>query len=281
MARIRSIKPEFFTDADLGECSPLARILFAGLWCYEDRLGRVEDKPRELKIQVLPWDDCDVDALLWELHEQGLIVRYEVDGKNYIYTPGFIDHQKPHKDEKANPALPDPSSGRSRVPPPRPGAGPGTRRCHSHDAGASSPVAYYGSGERLLSAGAGAVNGDGGGSTAASPSSSPEKSDDVAQLLSASSPETAAMEFYVWFQEQRSRATGHVREGPPRDVRAVVAWFGDAVRECGSVERLCSAAGVFVLEPPDPYWAERLFPFAGFMSDTGWRKCVPPMERDQ
>ncbi|HXI16350.1 MAG TPA: hypothetical protein VNM48_08255, partial [Chloroflexota bacterium] len=87
MARLRTIKPGFYTDEDLGECEPLARILYTGLWCQADRLGRLEDRPRRLKVEVLPWDACDVDALLNELASHGLIVRYAVAGQRYIAIP--------------------------------------------------------------------------------------------------------------------------------------------------------------------------------------------------
>lgn len=56
MARARNIKPSFFTNLELGECSPLARLLFIGLWCIADRKGRLEDKPKQIKIQTIPYD---------------------------------------------------------------------------------------------------------------------------------------------------------------------------------------------------------------------------------
>ena len=61
MARSRNIKPGFFLNDDLAECEPLARLLFAGLWCIADREGRLEDRPKRIKIEVLPYDNCDVN----------------------------------------------------------------------------------------------------------------------------------------------------------------------------------------------------------------------------
>lgn len=100
MARLRSIKPDFFTDADIGDLSPLHRLLFPALWCHADREGRLEDKPRELKVKCLPWDNCDVDAMLADLHRAHLIIRYRAEGRGYIAIPGFAEHQRFHKDEK-------------------------------------------------------------------------------------------------------------------------------------------------------------------------------------
>jgi hypothetical protein len=109
VSRLRTIKPGFFLNDELAECSPLARLLFAGLWTIADREGRLEDRPRRIKAAVLPYDDCDVDELLDALDTKGFIVRYEVDRERYIVIPTWHDHQKPDARERAStiPALPE------------------------------------------------------------------------------------------------------------------------------------------------------------------------------
>lgn len=119
MARSRNIKPGFFKNPELAECEPLARLLFAALWGVADRDGRLEDRPKLLKIECLPYDDCDIDALLWKLTDSGFIRRYVADGANYIDIPTFDRHQNPHKDEKAK-GLPK-YTGQARC---KPGASP-------------------------------------------------------------------------------------------------------------------------------------------------------------
>lgn len=99
MARTRLLKPGFFTNDVLLAIEPLGRILFAGLWCHADRLGRLEDRPGRLKIQILPCDNCDVDELLEQLHERGFIERYSVSEVSYIQILSFDKHQNPHKNE--------------------------------------------------------------------------------------------------------------------------------------------------------------------------------------
>jgi hypothetical protein len=99
MARIRTIKPQFFTSEDVTAQSPLARLLFIGLFTECDRDGRVEDRPKTLKMRLLPEDECDVDALLWCLVDGGLIRRYEAGGVNIIQVLKFDKHQKPHPKE--------------------------------------------------------------------------------------------------------------------------------------------------------------------------------------
>ena len=102
MSRARNIKPGFFKNDLLAECNPLARILFCGLWCEADREGRLEDRPKRIKADCLPYDDCDCDALLNELAQRGFIVRYVVNGAGYIAIPEFVKHQNPHCKESAS-----------------------------------------------------------------------------------------------------------------------------------------------------------------------------------
>lgn len=100
MARARNIKPGFFRDAALVELPIEARLLFPGLWTLADRAGRLEDKPKQIKMEIYPADSFDVDDLLRQLSDAGLIVRYEVDGKLFIQVKNFEKHQNPHRDEK-------------------------------------------------------------------------------------------------------------------------------------------------------------------------------------
>ena len=99
MARSRNIKPGFFMNDELAEIDPLGRILFAGLWCIADREGRLEDRPKRIKAEVLPYDDCDVNDLLDQLAKHDFIIRYGVDGERYIQVSNFSKHQNPHKNE--------------------------------------------------------------------------------------------------------------------------------------------------------------------------------------
>ena len=113
MARIRTIKPQFFTSEDVTALEPLARLLFVGLFTECDRDGRVEDRPRTLKMRLLPEDDVDLDALLWSLVDGGLIRRYEANGVHIIQVSGFLKHQKPHPKEPAS-ILPDQGTDRPK-----------------------------------------------------------------------------------------------------------------------------------------------------------------------
>jgi hypothetical protein len=94
LARIRTIKPEFFLHEDLAELSPLHRLLFVGLWTLCDSKGRTADRPKRIKLQVLPYDNCDVDQMLADLSAATFVVRYEAGGNRYLWVPSFLDHQR-------------------------------------------------------------------------------------------------------------------------------------------------------------------------------------------
>lgn len=97
MARIRSIKPEFFRHhglylAEKKSGYPL-RIAFAGLWTAADREGRFRWRPAELKLDCLPHDEVDFDLVLDSLHEEGFVVKYQVGSDFYGFIPSWSRHQ--------------------------------------------------------------------------------------------------------------------------------------------------------------------------------------------
>lgn len=102
MARARNIKPGFFRNADLVELPIEARLLFIGLWTIADRAGRLEDRPKQIKMELFPADNIDCDDLLNDLSAIGMVARYKVDGKRYLQVTNFTKHQNPHRDEKAS-----------------------------------------------------------------------------------------------------------------------------------------------------------------------------------
>lgn len=102
MARSRNIKPGFFTNEDLVELDFATRLLFAGLWTVADRDGRLQDRPKKIKIDIFPADNLDIDAMLQALHTSKFIVRYEIDGSKFIQISNWTKHQNPHHTEKAS-----------------------------------------------------------------------------------------------------------------------------------------------------------------------------------
>lgn len=108
MARARNIKPKFFKNDELAALSPLARLLFIGMWTIADYRGVIEYRPKRLKAEVLPYDECDIDSLVINLDKSGFIQIYTVQGQPYLKVLKFEQHQTPHKNEReAGSELPD------------------------------------------------------------------------------------------------------------------------------------------------------------------------------
>ncbi len=107
MARARNIKPGFYKNEDLAECSVWARFIFPGLWMLADREGRLEDRPKRIKGELLPFDAQDVEPLLRELEARGFIKRYKNPDGSFIQIAKFKEHQSPHYSEKKSVIKPD------------------------------------------------------------------------------------------------------------------------------------------------------------------------------
>src|SRR5690625_811136 len=86
MARIRSIKPEFWTDEVIVQLPFEARLLFIGLWNFADDYGGMQDRPERLQMQIFPGDPTvNVAELIDLLIVAGLLDRY-VDAEEGNYA---------------------------------------------------------------------------------------------------------------------------------------------------------------------------------------------------
>lgn len=96
MARIRNIKPEFFTSETVAELPLRARLTWIGLWTHCDNHGRARDNVKIIKGALWPLDDVsneDVEEDLSTLAKLGRIVRYTVSGKRYLVITNWGEHQ--------------------------------------------------------------------------------------------------------------------------------------------------------------------------------------------
>ena len=100
MARARNIKPGFFRNEILLEMPLQHRLSFIGLWCLADRDGRLEDRPKRIKLEITPLDPFDMDAILDDLAANGFITRYQAAEIKVIQIVNFHLHQNPHSTEK-------------------------------------------------------------------------------------------------------------------------------------------------------------------------------------
>lgn len=109
--RVRIIRPAFFDDETMADLSPHARLLILGLWCLADRAGRLDDRPRYIRAKVFPYEcDLDVEALLSELEQNQLIIRYEINGERFIQVTNFDAYQAPNLREPESVIPPPPST---------------------------------------------------------------------------------------------------------------------------------------------------------------------------
>lgn len=124
MARIRTIKPEFFFHDELfeleSETGLPVRLAFIALWTQCDREGRFKWRPKVLKAACLPFDDVDFSRVLHALTTRDFIRHYTVEGEEFGIIPTFLKHQViNHRESESNipsPELADTSTRAPRVP---------------------------------------------------------------------------------------------------------------------------------------------------------------------
>lgn len=140
MARIRTIKPDFFRHEGLYEAEqetglPL-RVAFAGLWTACDREGRFEWRPKQLKLDCLPYDQTDFSRVLDALATRGFVVKYASGTDEYGYIPSWRRHQVINNRESAS-TIPKPSEIKELP----------TRAARVSDASSTRECNYQGEGE--------------------------------------------------------------------------------------------------------------------------------------
>jgi hypothetical protein len=106
MARIRTIKPEIWTDEKFTECSVSARLLFIGLLNFADDNGNLVYSAKRFKMQILPADAIDCQPLIIDLITHGLLMDYSVSEINYLHIIGFTKHQVINRPSKTSIPLP-------------------------------------------------------------------------------------------------------------------------------------------------------------------------------
>jgi hypothetical protein len=96
MARMRTIKPSFFTDRRVTKLSFAARLWFEGMWVFAlCDAGHLDDDAYELRLKVFPADQVDEDALTDEVLASGMVARKQVpDGRSYLQVVNMAKHQR-------------------------------------------------------------------------------------------------------------------------------------------------------------------------------------------
>lgn len=95
MARIRTIKPEFFTSLSNSDLSIPARLTFIGLWTHSDDEGRCIDDARLIKAALWPLERSvqAVEADLVAMEKRDKIIRYRAGEAPLIQITEWRSHQ--------------------------------------------------------------------------------------------------------------------------------------------------------------------------------------------
>ena len=120
MARIRTIKPNFFKSQEVAKMSYRARLTWIGLWTYVDDDGRGRDDARLIKGELWPLEDDvtwqDVEEVLTELSLSLHVVRYTVENRHFLAIPKWSDHQVISRPSKSKFPAPTPENIREVAP---------------------------------------------------------------------------------------------------------------------------------------------------------------------
>lgn len=96
MARIRSIKPSFWTSSTTANLSRDARLLVIGLISFADDDGRFPASVNAINGYVFPHDDISpqrVKKWLNELVASGIVHTYQSNAVVYGCLPNWHEHQ--------------------------------------------------------------------------------------------------------------------------------------------------------------------------------------------
>ncbi|MGF6920168.1 hypothetical protein [Paraburkholderia sp. 40] len=112
MPRIRTIKPDFWTNPQVASVNHAARLLFIATWNFADDHGNLPRDPEALKNKAFPSRHdagVDVEPLIVSLIAQGLLIEYSVSdtGERFLHIPTFTKHQVINRRSKPIYPLPD------------------------------------------------------------------------------------------------------------------------------------------------------------------------------
>ena len=117
MARIRTIKPDFFRhellqEIEIDNPGCYAMLVYSALWGHCDKHGLFEWKPRQMQLDIIPfiWEATGkcLRSTLEILVNYGFITLYTDGLKYYGHIESFTDHQRIQgKESQAPSSLPN------------------------------------------------------------------------------------------------------------------------------------------------------------------------------
>ena len=116
MARIRNIKPEFWTSVPVSRLSHRGRLLFQSIWTHADDGGVVAEVVPQLRVQTFPYDsdvtDAQIEGDIAQMIDVGLLRRSQATARNnsgswhgtqivdVLVVCNWHEHQKTQKPTK-------------------------------------------------------------------------------------------------------------------------------------------------------------------------------------
>lgn len=109
MARIRTIKPEFWDDEKMAKFSLQANLVYIGMWNFSDDSGIIRRSANWIKSKLFPHREemrlSDVKAWIKELEDAGMLIPFDHNNEGYYMIPTFGVHQRIDKPQKSK--IPD------------------------------------------------------------------------------------------------------------------------------------------------------------------------------
>lgn len=97
MARIRTIKPEFWEDEKIGKLPVPCRLFFIGCWNFADDFGVIKGNPALLKSQIFPYDEnlrvSEIKKWIDSLVDARMLVPIIHAEESYYVIRTFRSHQ--------------------------------------------------------------------------------------------------------------------------------------------------------------------------------------------
>lgn len=97
MARIRTIKPDYWEDEKVGKLPIPCRLLFIGCWNFADDFGIIKGSPTLLKSQIFPYDEnlrvSEIKKWIDALVDARMLVPIIHAEESYYLIRTFRSHQ--------------------------------------------------------------------------------------------------------------------------------------------------------------------------------------------
>lgn len=116
MARIRTIKPEFWDDEKVGTLSFMERLLFIGMWTFADDEGIIKANASYLKSHIFPYDESlkteAIEKSLQRFESLNMVYRYSINSQAYAWIVKFRVYQRIDKPQKSTNPSPSTQNGK-------------------------------------------------------------------------------------------------------------------------------------------------------------------------